>query len=167
MYKEPDGALLFLFKDDNRKEVFLIFRTDYTIWWPTGGGIDEGETPEQTAVRETEEETGFKVKLIGKLGITQRVDKDGKILNTNYYFEGRKIAGEYTPEFPGNIGRWFKVNKLPSALPSTTKKAIKLAADFKGQEFRIQTTNKVLSSPFLILLTHPKLLRKYFKDLLA
>ena len=35
-------------------------------WWnTTGGGIDEGETPEQAAVREVHEETGLRVREVG------------------------------------------------------------------------------------------------------
>ena len=165
MYHEPDGAVLFLFKDEKREEVFLIFRTDYTVWWFLGGAIEGKELPEDTALREAEEETGFKVKLIRRLGISERVDKKGKILNTIYYFEGRKLSGEYTPEYPGNIGQWFKVNKLPFSIPSITKKTVEYAANFKGEEFHYQTTKKNLSSNLLVYLIRPKLLRKYLKDL--
>ena len=35
-------------------------------WWNTmGGGLDEGETPEQAAVREVHEETGLRVDDVG------------------------------------------------------------------------------------------------------
>jgi len=35
-------------------------------WWNTmGGGIDEGETPEQAAVREVHEETGLRLDAVG------------------------------------------------------------------------------------------------------
>ena len=50
--RKQDGAFVILFKDDSRKEVFLVFRSDYPIWVLTGGGIEKGETPEQAAVRE-------------------------------------------------------------------------------------------------------------------
>ncbi len=44
-----NGAFLILFKDDLRKEVFLVLRTDYPVWVLTGGGIKPGETPEEAA----------------------------------------------------------------------------------------------------------------------
>lgn len=164
MHQEPDGAVLLLFKDDKKEEIFLIFRTDYTVWWLTGGSIEKGELPEQTALRETIEETGFQIKLIRKLGICERVDEKGKVLTTVHYFEGRYLSGEYTPEFPGNIGKWFDIGKLPFATPSVTRQAIKYAVNFIGDEFKFQTTKKNLSCPLFVYLTHPKLLRKILKD---
>jgi 8-oxo-dGTP diphosphatase len=38
------------------------------LWGLPGGGIDKGETAEMAAEREAEEETGFDVELINKLG---------------------------------------------------------------------------------------------------
>lgn len=60
------------------------------VWNFPGGGIEEGETPEEAAIREAKEETGYDVKLIellfsnsGKytyvaevIGGELRVDKD-------------------------------------------------------------------------------------------
>ena len=60
---EQNGSTVVLFKDDSRKEVFLVFRSDYPIWVTTGGGAEPDETPEETALREAFEETGFKVKI--------------------------------------------------------------------------------------------------------
>lgn len=67
--KEQNGSFLILFKDDSRKEVFLVFRSDYPIWVLTGGVIERGETPKSAAVREAEEESGFKVKLLREIGV--------------------------------------------------------------------------------------------------
>ncbi|MDE1768824.1 MAG: NUDIX domain-containing protein [Candidatus Micrarchaeota archaeon] len=36
------------------------------IWLYPGGHVDEGETPVESAIRETREETGFRVKIISK-----------------------------------------------------------------------------------------------------
>lgn len=37
------------------------------VWNFPGGGIEEGETPEEAAIREAKEETGYNVKLIDLL----------------------------------------------------------------------------------------------------
>jgi 8-oxo-dGTP diphosphatase len=34
------------------------------VWNFPGGGIEEGETPEEAAIREAKEETGYEVKII-------------------------------------------------------------------------------------------------------
>ena len=38
------------------------------FWCPPGGVIDEGESPEEAAVRETREETGIEVDVVSLLG---------------------------------------------------------------------------------------------------
>ncbi len=54
-----------------------------------GGGIDEGESPEQAAVREAEEELGIIVEVkqkIAELFVNE---------NTQHYFLAEKVSGEF------------------------------------------------------------------------
>jgi len=44
------------------------------IWFPVGGRVDEGETLEEAAVREVEEETGLVVSDLGPVVMTRHVD---------------------------------------------------------------------------------------------
>ena len=46
-----------------RGQVLLVLREDLRMWTLPGGGREPGETPEQTAVREAHEETGYEVAL--------------------------------------------------------------------------------------------------------
>ncbi len=56
----PDNKILL-----NKEYRYVI---DGYSWEIPGGGIDEGETPEEAAVRELEEETGVKISEVEKLG---------------------------------------------------------------------------------------------------
>ncbi|PUB25377.1 NUDIX domain-containing protein [Promicromonospora sp. AC04] len=54
---------------DDVGRLLLIHRTDNDLWALPGGGIDPGETVRQAGVRETEEETGYRVRITGLIGI--------------------------------------------------------------------------------------------------
>ena len=42
------------------------------MWFPVGGGVDDGETLEEAAIRETTEETGFRLAQPGEAVFTRR-----------------------------------------------------------------------------------------------
>ncbi|GHH64677.1 NUDIX hydrolase [Promicromonospora soli] len=54
---------------DDAGRLLLIHRTDNDLWALPGGGIDPGETVRQAGIRETEEETGYRVGITGLVGI--------------------------------------------------------------------------------------------------
>ncbi|MCE5208938.1 MAG: NUDIX hydrolase [Chloroflexi bacterium] len=53
------GAAVFIFNE--RGELLMLLRSDINCWGIPGGGMNLGESLEQTAVRETLEETGLHV----------------------------------------------------------------------------------------------------------
>lgn len=118
---QKDGAFLILFKNDKRNEVFLVRRDDYYVWVLTGGGIEKGEKPLEAAVRETQEETGFKVKVLRLLGVYEIVNKKRRSLRKSYLYEGRVLSGSFKPEFPGCLGKWFSIQNLPRDMARRTK----------------------------------------------
>ena len=50
---------------DSKGRTLLLWHKRLGRWMPPGGHVDEGETPEETAVRECKEETGLDVEIIG------------------------------------------------------------------------------------------------------
>ena len=81
--------------DDDRNELLCF----------PAGGIKEGETPEQAAVRECDEETGYKVEAVSSaFGISERPD--------TAYVHCRLLGGKAKPnhEFSG-LG-WISPDKL-------------------------------------------------------
>lgn len=52
--------------DPDTKKILLVKHKKFDKWVQPGGHIEENETPEEAALRETYEETGVKVKLLGE-----------------------------------------------------------------------------------------------------
>lgn len=72
------------------KKILLCHHKKFNRWVQPGGHIENNETPEETALRETYEETGVRIKLIGErfpreddfirpLGIQRNRGKDGSL----------------------------------------------------------------------------------------
>jgi 8-oxo-dGTP pyrophosphatase MutT (NUDIX family) len=80
---DPDGRVL-LFNDVDPAQPS---RTP--IWFPVGGGIDQGETVEEAAVREVKEETGLLISDLGPVVMTRHVnftfDGDSYDQHETYY----------------------------------------------------------------------------------
>lgn len=120
-FNKPIGSFVVLTRN-NRKEIFLVKRSDFPVWEPQGGGIENNETPENTAIREAYEETGFRIKIVRKVAEYTKSDSN-KI--TSHVFEGNYISGTFIPEYNGCKGKWFDVNNLPLQMTSTRKMMIK------------------------------------------
>lgn len=134
--KRPDGSFVVIFKDDSRKEVFLVLRSDKPIWNLPGGGIEDNESPEDTALRETFEETGFRISLTRKVGTYKNIDvQTGNVWNYAHLYEGRYLSGKFQPEFPGCEGEWFPVDALPDTTMPVTRMRIKDALEQAGKPF--------------------------------
>jgi 8-oxo-dGTP pyrophosphatase MutT (NUDIX family) len=78
------------------------------IWFPVGGGVENGETLEQAAIREVKEETGLLISDLGPVVMTRHVD---------FAFEGDSYDQDETyyavttaPFVPDTAG-WTKVEQ--------------------------------------------------------
>src|ERR1700687_5218168 len=56
----------------------VVHRPGYDDWSFPKGKVDRGETLEETALREVEEETGLRCKLVPPLGCTAYADHKGR-----------------------------------------------------------------------------------------
>ena len=75
--------------EDNKLALIERHRNGLHYFIFPGGGIDEGESPEQTAIREAEEELGIIVE------VKQKIAEIFVNENTQHYFLANKISGEF------------------------------------------------------------------------
>ena len=81
----------------------LLLKRDTDLWEFPGGGVDWGEDPIKTAIRETKEETGLDVRNVGFLTVTSATyEKDGNEKHSVYIvYKGEtdseevKLSGEH------------------------------------------------------------------------
>src|SRR5262249_19166561 len=72
----------------------------HPAWGPPKGKLDPGETDEETARREVEEETGVRAKLLGELSSTRYPDRKGRVKQVRYWLM-EPVDGK-TPRFRPN-----------------------------------------------------------------
>ncbi|MBC7437893.1 MAG: NUDIX hydrolase [Bdellovibrionales bacterium] len=117
------GVLIF----NEHGQLLMAHATGQRHWDIPKGGIDEGETPRQTAVREVQEETGIvldaqALEEIGRMAYTSRKDLHlfRMVLHTRNCditackctsFFPHHLTGEMTPE--ADRFKWVDVPDLP------------------------------------------------------
>jgi 8-oxo-dGTP pyrophosphatase MutT (NUDIX family) len=98
----------------NRKKVLLIKRRDVPVWVLPGGGVEKLETPEKAILREVLEETGYKTKILKKIGEYTPINKLSKF---TYLFECKILSGEKTLSKETKGVKFFDIKKLPKLIP--------------------------------------------------
>jgi 8-oxo-dGTP diphosphatase len=86
-------------------KVLLVHRPKYDDWSFPKGKCADGESDESCALREVEEETGFRCELLEELGGTSYRDGKGRP-KTVRYWRMRALAGEFTPHEEVDEIRW-------------------------------------------------------------
>ena len=117
------GAYAVLVDDRQRILLALCNEGPTPAWTVPGGGVEEGETPEEAAVREVREETGYDVELVRLLGedrftvaARDRLDGSGRALEgIRVVFEARIVGGELTDEVGGTTDEaaWIPIADVP------------------------------------------------------
>jgi ADP-ribose pyrophosphatase YjhB (NUDIX family) len=103
---------------DEQGRVLLIHRTDNDLWALPGGAQEFGEYIAQTAVRETQEETGVDIEVTGVVGIYTNPNhvveySDGEVRQQfSICFRVRPVGGEPRPSDESSEVEWVRQDAL-------------------------------------------------------
>ena len=90
---------------DGEPELALIHRPQYRDWSLPKGKLDPGETDQEAALREVDEETGFRCRLGEELSSVSYTDRYGRPKVVRYWLMERE-EGEFRPNHEVDEVRW-------------------------------------------------------------
>lgn len=97
----------------DKSQVLLIKRRDVAVWVLPGGGIDDGESPEKTVVREMLEETGLQVRIQYKAAEYTAINSWTR---RTHLFVCEPLSGVCTTGDETLAIQYFPLNALPYRL---------------------------------------------------
>lgn len=105
------GTVCFFLDNDNVLLTLIEYSSTERLWNGIGGGVDEGETPEQAFLREIKEETYLTVESNSLKKVAElQLKEDFKLT----VFTVDKWKGEIKAKDPSlKEFKWFNKDKLP------------------------------------------------------
>jgi 8-oxo-dGTP diphosphatase len=100
---------------DGRIEVVLVHRPAYDDWTLPKGKVEPGESDEEAALREVQEEAGVGCRLGPELASTQYRDRNGR-LKVVRYWAMTVISGEVHAQNEVDDARWVPLDEARRCL---------------------------------------------------
>jgi 8-oxo-dGTP pyrophosphatase MutT (NUDIX family) len=86
-------------------ELAVVHRPEHADWSLPKGKLEQGETFDEAARREVQEETGLSCRLVRFIGHTEYVDRKGRPKAVAYWVM-EVIGGSFTPNLEVDELRW-------------------------------------------------------------
>ena len=102
------GGVVFRTVDRHQVQYALVHRPAYDDWSLPKGKLQQGETEEEAALREVEEETGMRCRVVRTLGTTSYIDRKGRP-KLVYYWLMRAVGGRFSPNAEIDEMRWLEL----------------------------------------------------------
>ena len=110
----PSLAVIVAVIDEGR--ILLTKRDDFEVWCLPGGGVEDGESMAEAAIRETKEEAGIDVELTRLVGVYSRIG--GMWNDVHAVLFAAKPVGSALKIQPGETieVRYFPFEEIPDEL---------------------------------------------------
>jgi ADP-ribose pyrophosphatase YjhB (NUDIX family) len=145
----PSLAVIVAVIDDRR--ILLTKREDFEVWCLPGGGVEEGESLAEGAIREAKEETGLDVELTRLVGVYSRMGGEMHDVHAVLY-AAKPVGGELRTQPHETIEvAYFPFDQLPDELLFGHKRRIDDAIRDRGglsvrQEIKLSDPRKYTRS---------------------
>ena len=113
VYKHPVSVLVVIYARDTKRVLMLQRQDDEQFWQSVTGSLENGEQPEQAALREVQEETGFVYSPARDI----LIDCDTQI--SFEIFE--QYRHRYAPGVTHNQEHWFTLGIDSERIPNLTE----------------------------------------------
>ena len=100
---------------DPTVEVLVVHRPKYDDWSLPKGKLDRGESHEEAALREVEEETGLRCVLGPELPGVSYVDRQGRPKEVRYWSMSR-VEGAFAPNPEVDEALWLPLSEARQTL---------------------------------------------------
>ena len=120
---------------DKQKRVLLCHRRDMDVWNLPGGGMEPGELPTETAIRETLEETGLHVEIERLVGVYNKSNKKELV----FVFTAIPNSGKLTLNDEADKLAYFALDEFPkNTMPKHVERVQDALANLSEPVFRFQ-----------------------------
>jgi 8-oxo-dGTP diphosphatase len=125
------GGLIWRATPSRDLEVVVVHRPAYDDWSLPKGKLQAGETEEQAAIREVEEETGLQCRLERELGTTTHYDGRNR-LKTVRYWEMTQVSGSLDAANEVDQAMWVTREAAMEVLTYERERRLLAAFDPRG-----------------------------------
>jgi 8-oxo-dGTP pyrophosphatase MutT (NUDIX family) len=101
---------------DPEGRVALVHRPRYDDWTLPKGKLDRGESFEDAALREVEEETGLRCRLVRELPSSEYLDPKGRSKLVRYWLMEVEHDPGFVPNDEVDELRWIPADEAPAQL---------------------------------------------------
>lgn len=152
-----DPAAIVIVWDEALERILLVQRRDVPLFVLPGGGIEEGEAPEEAAIREVSEETGLSIRIQKKYAEYYPINR---LTTRTHLFMGKVISGSIKDSIETKSASFYPIHALPRTLFFLHRLWIEEA--LLGREFLIKPIREVTyGSVTRFFLRHPWIVLRY------